>query len=181
MFLITGLGNPGKKYVNTRHNTGFIAINCLSELYGLMWHTKSKFNARIAEGNINFCKVILCQPNTFINLSGLSISKLILFYKIKPENVIIIHDDIDVSFGKVKYKIGGSAGGHNGIKSINNYIKDYQRIRIGIGRPKNSKYDVSNFVLGTFTENERVILNVIINKILNIFSLLCDGVIEKYR
>lgn len=157
--LIVGLGNRGDNYQNTRHNIGFVAVDAISRLYNFTWSYKSKFNADIAVGECILGKVILCKPMTFMNLSGLSVQSLVSFYKIPTESVIVIHDDIDLALAKIKHKIGGSSGGHNGIKSIDKSIgKNYHRLRIGIGRPHNLDYDISDYVLGKFTKEEEQLL-----------------------
>ena len=133
MFLIVGLGNPGKEYENTRHNVGFMVADTIFKEYGFA-NFKDKFDGLIAEGKIEGEKVYLLKPHTFMNLSGNSVIKAANFYKILPENIIVIHDDMDLPIGKIKAKIGGGSGGHNGIKSIDAAITpNYNRIRIGIG------------------------------------------------
>ena len=182
MFLVVGLGNPGAKYSNTRHNIGFIAADILSGRYNFIWSTKSKFNAEIAGGDLEFGKLILCKPNTFMNLSGTSVAPLASFYKLKPENIIVIHDDVDVPLGRVKYKVGGGTGGHNGLKSIDSNIGiNYHRIRIGVGRPEDPRYDISDFVLGKFSKEEEEITMVTIHKILDILPLLYEGKTEEFK
>ena len=182
MFLIVGLGNPGAKYSNTRHNIGFIAADILSDCYNFIWSTKSKFNVDIASGDLENGKLILCKPNTFINLSGTSVAPLASFYKLKPENIIVIHDDVDVPLGRVKYKIGGGAGGHNGLKSIDSNIgTNYHRIRIGVGRPDDPRYDISDFVLGKFSKEEEEVTMIAIHKILDILPLLYEDKIEEFK
>jgi PTH1 family peptidyl-tRNA hydrolase len=182
MFLLVGLGNPGAKYNNTRHNIGFIASDILSTCYNFVWSTKSKFNAEIACGDLEFGKVVLCKPNTFMNLSGASVSSLSSFYKLKPENVIVIHDDVDVPLGRMKYKLGGGAGGHNGLKSIDSNIGiNYHRIRIGVGRPEDPRYNISDFVLGKFSKDEEEIVMITIHKILDILPFLYENKIKEFK
>lgn len=182
MYLIVGLGNPGAKYSNTRHNIGFIAADLLSDRYNFFWNTKAKFNADIASGDTEFGKLILCKPNTFMNLSGASVASLATFYKLLPKDIIVIHDDVDIPLGKVKYKVGGGHGGHNGLKSIDNNIGiNYHRIRIGVGRPENPRYDISDFVLGKFTKDEEVIVAITLHKILDILPLLYSNDIDSFK
>lgn len=182
MFLIVGLGNPGAKYNNTRHNVGFIAADLLSDRYNFIWNVKSKFNADIASGDVEYGRLVLCKPNTFMNLSGASVAPLASFYKLKTEDIIVIHDDVDVPLGKVKYKVGGGAGGHNGLKSIDSHIGiNYHRIRIGVGRPEDPRYNISDFVLGKFTKDEEEITMITIHKVLDILPLLCTGSIEEFK
>ncbi len=159
MFLVVGLGNPGTEYQNTRHNVGFMAADVICSRYKF-GAFKSKFDGLIAEGQIASEKVYLLKPQTFMNLSGNSVVKAALFYKILPENVIVIHDDIDLALGQLKAKMGGGAGGHNGLKSIDsNITPNYNRIRIGVGRPQNKGPEVIDYVLGHFSKQDKEILD----------------------
>lgn len=152
MFLIVGLGNPGAEYDKTRHNMGFMTADALHSAYKFS-PFKSKFDGLIAEGNINGEKVYLLKPQTYMNLSGNSVVKAANFYKILPQNVIVIHDDMDLPVGKIKAKIGGGAGGHNGLKSIDAAITpNYNRIRIGVGHPQGNGKAVVNHVLSRFSK-----------------------------
>lgn len=152
MFLIVGLGNPGAEYANTRHNVGFMAADAVAESFRF-GPFKSKFDGLIAEGNINGEKVMLLKPQTFMNLSGNSVVKAALFYKILPENIIVIHDDLDLKVGQIKAKLGGGTGGHNGLKSVDAHITpNYNRIRIGIGNPNPEHGQVINHVLSRFSK-----------------------------
>lgn len=154
MFLIVGLGNPGAEYVNTRHNVGFMAADALAENF-YFGPFKNKFDGLIAEGNIGGERVLLLKPQTFMNLSGNSVGKAALFYKILPENVIVIHDDLDLKVGQIKSKLGGGTGGHNGLKSIDAHITpNYNRIRIGIGNPNPEHGQVINHVLSRFSKTD---------------------------
>ena len=154
MFLIVGLGNPGAEYDKTRHNVGFMAVDVIFEDYHF-GPFKSKFDGLIAEGNIAGEKVYLLKPQTYMNLSGNSVVKAAHFYKILPENVIVIHDDMDIPVGRIKAKIGGGAGGHNGLKSIDAAISpNYNRIRLGVGHPQGSGDAVVNHVLSRFSKDD---------------------------
>ncbi|MEC8099685.1 MAG: aminoacyl-tRNA hydrolase, partial [Pseudomonadota bacterium] len=146
MFLLAGLGNKGKKYSDTRHNVGFNDIDKLVAHYEFKTEKKN-LNSHTFRGIINDNKIILLKPMTFMNNSGKSVSEISSFYKIPLKRIFIIHDDVDLSVARVKVKCGGSDGGHNGIKSIDQYIaKDYYRIRIGIGKPANF-IQVKDYVL----------------------------------
>ncbi len=159
MFLVVGLGNPGTAYQDTRHNVGFMAADRIFSRYRFA-SFKNKFDGLIAEGQIGGEKVFLLKPQTFMNLSGNSVVKAALFYKILPENIIVIHDDIDLSFCQLKAKIGGGNGGHNGLKSIDaNITPNYARIRIGVGHPQNKGPEVVDYVLGHFSKKEKLVLN----------------------
>ncbi len=158
MFLVVGLGNPGEQYADTRHNIGFMAADEISSRYNFS-SFKNKFDGLIAEGQIGGEKVLLLKPQTFMNLSGNSVVKTALFYKILPENIIVIHDDIDLANGQMKAKCGGGAGGHNGLKSLDSHITPgYNRIRIGVGHPDGKGSEVAEYVLGHFSKAERTAL-----------------------
>ena len=158
MFLIVGLGNPGTEYQGTRHNVGFMVADALAETYGFSVF-KSKFDGLIAEGTIDGEKCFLLKPQTYMNLSGNSVLKAAAFYKILPENIIVIHDDIDLQPSQIKAKLGGGAGGHNGLKSIDSHIgQNYNRIRLGVGHPQGSGEEVVNHVLSRFSKTDAELL-----------------------
>ncbi len=182
MILIAGLGNPGNNYNNTRHNIGFTAVDTISDQYNLSWLSKSKFNSEISAGDCEIGKIILCKPNTFMNLSGSAVKSIARFYKIDLDKIIVIHDDIDLSLGKIKHKIGGSSGGHNGLKSINNLVgANYQRLRIGVGRPAHSNYQVSDYVLSKFDDDEKALLKDRLILLSQNLKLLISNDIEKFK
>ena len=169
MFLIVGLGNPGAEYAGTRHNVGFMAADFLYQRFNFA-PFRDKFDGEIAEGKIGGEKVYLLKPQTYMNLSGNSVVKAAHFYKILPENIIVIHDDLDLPVGKVKAKLGGGAGGHNGIKSIDAAITpNYNRIRIGVGHPQTGGEAVVNHVLSRFGKADE---DVIYNEIEIVASLI---------
>lgn len=155
--LLVGLGNPGSKYESTRHNAGFLALDEILEQEGGSWEGQ-KWNAQIAKVSILGERCILLKPQTFMNLSGRSVAPAMNFYKIEPEDVYVIYDDIDMPSGKVKTKKGGGHGGHNGVRSIMKETGngDFVRIKLGVGRPDPSKtkMDVSDWVLGKMNEEE---------------------------
>ncbi len=174
MFLFVGLGNYGNEYENTRHNVGFIIADKFIREYNFINQGK-KFHSEIFTGSINGEKGIIIKPQTYMNKSGIAVSEVARFYKIPLENIYVFHDDMDISLGRMKYKVGGSSAGHNGIKSIDEMIgKDYNRIRIGIGRPV-FEGDIINFVLNKFTEDERVVIENICDKIVNNANLLLNN------
>lgn len=152
MYLIVGLGNPGSEYKNTRHNIGFDAIDYLSEKYNIELNRK-KFKGIYGEGRISNEKVILLKPTTYMNLSGESIREVVDFYKISSEDIIVLYDDISLDVGRLRIRGKGSAGGHNGIKSIIAHLSGdvFPRIKIGVGQPKG---DLVSHVLGRFSSDE---------------------------
>lgn len=156
MYIIAGLGNPGKTYENTRHNTGFSVIDVIAEKHGISVIEK-KHKALIGKGVIDGQKVILAKPQTFMNLNGESLRELIDYYKIDEETeLIVIYDDISMDVGQLRIRKKGSAGGHNGIKNIISHLGHnvFLRIKVGVGeKPKG--YDLADYVLGHFTEAER--------------------------
>ena len=178
MFLVVGLGNPGDEYQNTRHNVGFMAADVLSRRYSFS-PFKAKFDGLISEGQIGSEKVYLLKPQTFMNLSGNSVVKAALFYKILPENIIVIHDDIDLAFGQIKAKTGGGSAGHNGLKSIDAHITpQYHRIRIGVGRPLQKGPEVVDFVLGHFSKADMKALEQIFDTVCEALEVLIENGIE---
>ena len=160
-YLIVGLGNPGNKYRETRHNIGFMSVDAFAEKESLVW--KEKFNAEYASFTFKGEKGYLLKPMSYMNLSGDSVQKASKFFKVEKEETLIIHDELDLPFGTVELKNGGGLAGHNGLKSIAELLstKDFLRLRLGIGRPIHG--DVSNFVLSKFGSDEDIQLEKYIN------------------
>ena len=158
MKLIVWLGNPWKEYANTRHNVGFLFVDFLREKYGFEDWKDSKFKGIISEGLRRWEKLILLRPMTFMNLSGESVSAIVNFYKIPLSDILVISDDIDMDFGKIRLRDQGSSGGQNGLKSIALHLgtEEFSRLKIGIGRDE--RYSVSDWVLSKFQEEEKKIL-----------------------
>lgn len=181
MMLIVGLGNPGKEYLFTRHNVGFLAVDAIAHDTKLTFSDNTKFKSSIASGEIKNCKVILAKPTTFMNLSGEAVQLICHYYKIPITNVIVIHDDIDLDLGQVKVKSGGGNAGHNGLKSIDSCCgKDYWRIRIGVDRPNNAQ-DVSHYVLDNFARKEKVVIDEIIHSLGQNIELMLNGGISELK
>jgi PTH1 family peptidyl-tRNA hydrolase len=155
VIVIAGLGNPGRKYASTRHNVGFDVIDLLSQKFGIKVN-KIKFKGLVGEGVWAGEKIVLIKPSTYMNLSGESIRPIMEFYKIKPEELMVVVDDIDIEFGTMKIKKKGSAGTHNGLKSIISQTgtDQFPRLKIGIGQ-KPEHYDLADFVLSKFSKSER--------------------------
>ncbi|MBR2141153.1 MAG: aminoacyl-tRNA hydrolase [Rickettsiales bacterium] len=172
MFLLVGLGNIGREYEETRHNCGFMCVDKIIEKYNISSH-QTKFKADLFFGKMFNEDVIIVKPQTYMNRSGVAVSEVKKFYKIPIENIFVFHDDLDLEFCKLKYKVGGGTGGHNGLKSIDEMIgKNYHRIRIGIGRPEN-KEDTINYVLKRFNGVE-------LKELDKVFSCVCESVNELF-
>lgn len=172
MFLIVGLGNPGKEYEKTRHNAGFMAVDALAKEYSF-GDFREKFDGLIAEGVIDNEKCYILKPLTYMNLSGNAVVKAAHFYKILPQNIVVIHDDMDLPLGKLKAKQGGGAGGHNGLKSIDAAVTpDYNRIRIGVGHPKDGGAAVVNHVLSRFSKADEALIDENIALIVQTIGIL---------
>jgi len=163
MFLVVGLGNPGSEYAATRHNVGFIVVDELARRFGVSVDHE-KWQAYSAQLDLWGSKVCLLKPNTFMNLSGKSVARYVDFYKVRPEQILVVHDDLDMAPGRVKLVAGGGTGGHNGIRSLVECLgtKDFMRLKLGIGRPgKDGLFPgmpVEKYVLASFTPDEKVLL-----------------------
>ena len=179
MLLFVGLGNPTPDSENNRHNVGFKIIDRINKEFGLS-KQKPKFKGLLTTGNIGSQKVYAIKPLTFMNNSGICIRELIEYFKIDAEDVVVFHDDLDVEFGKIKTKFGGSSAGHNGIASIDKFIgKDYSRVRIGIGKPK-TNIEVSEFVLQNFDEDEIEGVEKILNDITDSILILIEKKLDLF-
>lgn len=174
MLLFAGLGNPGTQYANNRHNVGFMAADAIARRHDFSPWSK-KFRGLIAEGKLGGEKVILLKPQTFMNLSGQSVGEALRFYKLTPSDLTVFYDELDLAAGKVRVKIGGGAGGHNGIRSIDQHIsKEYRRVRIGIGHP-GVKELVHNHVLGDFAKADGEWLDALLDAIADSADLIAKS------
>jgi PTH1 family peptidyl-tRNA hydrolase len=179
MLLFVGLGNPTPDSENNRHNVGFKIIDEINKEFSLS-KQKPKFKGLLTTGNIGSKKVYAIKPLTFMNNSGICIRELIEYFKINAEDVIVFHDDLDVEFGKIKAKFGGSSAGHNGVASIDKFIgKDYSRIRVGIGKPKNGM-EVADYVLQNFDEDESIGIQKISKDITESISILVEKKLDLF-
>ena len=179
MILLVGLGNPTPDSHENRHNIGFKIIDAINQKFKLS-KQKPKFKGLLTTGNINSKKIYAIKPLTFMNNSGICIRELIEYFKIDASDVIVFHDDLDIDFGKIKAKFGGSSAGHNGITSIDKFIgKEYSRIRIGIGKPT-TKSEIVDHVLNDFDEEEIKQLEKIMNSITTSLPILLDKKLDLF-
>ena len=179
MLLFVGLGNPTPDSENNRHNVGFKIIDEINKEFKLS-KQKPKFKGLLTTGSIGEKKVYAIKPLTFMNNSGICIRELIEYFKIDVENVIVFHDDLDVEFGKIKAKFGGSSAGHNGISSIDKFIgKDYSRVRIGIGKPEGN-IETADYVLQNFNEEENLGIEKISKNITESISILIEKKLDLF-
>ena len=159
-WLVVGLGNPGPKYADTRHNIGFMVVDELARHAGVSF--KEKFKGHVARASLGGADVILLKPMTFMNVSGVSVGACATFFKIPPERTLVVHDELDLSFGTLRLKLGGGHAGHNGLRSIfAHYGKTFARLRCGIGRPGHAG-PVTGHVLGRFDASERAEIDDVI-------------------
>ena len=171
--LICGLGNPGEKYYQTKHNIGFLLIDRIAKDYNFQYKSSS-FGAELFQGEIIGKKILLCKPMSFMNHSGIPLAKIKNFFKIEMAKIIVFHDDFDIELGKIKIKTGGGNGGHNGLKSIDQSIgKNYQRLRLGI-KSETDKFKAIDHVLQKFSNSQMVDVEIIIDKISKNINLIFE-------
>jgi peptidyl-tRNA hydrolase, PTH1 family len=166
LYLVVGLGNPGREYAGTRHNVGFLLAQRLAEEWRMSWTLEKKFSARLAKLERGEQKVILCQPQTFMNASGEALGALSRFYRLAAQRILIVVDDADLPLGQIRLRPGGSSGGHHGLESIEQQLatREYPRLRIGIGRRAEQGRQITNYVLGQFEAAEREILEKVLKR-----------------
>lgn len=179
-YIIVGLGNPGRQYETTRHNTGFICIDRLAQKHSISIK-KLKFKSIIGEGRIQGKRCLLIKPQTFMNSSGEAVRDAAEFYKIPPENIIIIYDDISLDPGKLRIRRKGSDGGHNGIKSIIYHLKsdNFPRVKVGVGAKPNPEYDLADWVLSHFSTAEANLVKQAADNVTGAIELMVQGNIDK--
>lgn len=179
-FIVVGLGNPGRKYTLTRHNSGFLCIDMLSQKLNFRVD-RLKFKSLIADTTINGHRCIVMKPQTFMNNSGEAIRECAAFYKIKPENIIVIYDDISLDVGKLRIRRKGTDGGHNGIKSIIYHLNSDQfpRIKLGCGKKPHPDYDLIDWVISEFKKDELKALEPALENACKALELMLDNQIDK--
>ncbi len=167
--LIIGLGNPGREYEDTRHNAGFFFVDALAQDLGIRFAQQSKFFGELAKGMVNGRDVFLLKPTTFMNRSGMAVAAVANFYKISPQAILAVHDELDLSPGDAKLKMSGGAGGHNGLKDMIKALstQEFLRLRLGIGHP-GDRHQVANYVLHPFSKTEKTALDDAITRALHV-------------
>ncbi|HXI72000.1 MAG TPA: aminoacyl-tRNA hydrolase [Verrucomicrobiae bacterium] len=178
--LIVGLGNPGAEYAKTRHNAGFLLVEKLAAKWKTDWTNERKFAARMARADRGGRRILLCQPQTFMNLSGETVGALTKFYQLPLKQVLVLVDDADLPFGEIRLRASGSSGGHHGLESIEQHVasREFARLRIGIGR-KDGAREITNFVLGRFEPDENAVLEKVLVRASDQVECWLDGGIEK--
>jgi PTH1 family peptidyl-tRNA hydrolase len=163
LHLIVGLGNPGAEYAKTRHNAGFMLAELLATRWRADWNNEKKFQSRIAKTERNGKRLVLCEPQTFMNLSGEAVGTLEKFYQLPLKQLIVVVDDADLPLGEIRLRPGGSSGGHHGLESIEQHLgsREYARLRIGIGR-KDAKREIAGYVLGRLSKDELVVMGKVL-------------------
>jgi PTH1 family peptidyl-tRNA hydrolase len=180
MWLVVGLGNPGREYEDSRHNVGFMVTDVLARRTGASW--SSKFKGEVAQTRVRNEPALLLKPQTYMNLSGQAVQPCMAFYKIAPATIIVVHDDMDLEMGQIKLKRGGSAGGHNGIKSIDGLVgPNYLRVRAGIGHPRKQGdgQKVVGHVLGAFKGKDKDEAAILVERCADAVEALVSGTLEQ--
>ena len=180
MHLIVGLGNPGAEYAKTRHNAGFLLVEKLAAQWKADWNNERKFDSRLAKAGRGGKKVLLCEPQTFMNLSGEAVAAVVKFYQLPLEKVLVIVDDADLPLGEIRLRPGGGSGGHHGLESVAQHLssKEYARLRIGIGR-KNEARQITGHVLGKFGADENAVLEKVLERAAGQIECWLDGGVQK--
>jgi PTH1 family peptidyl-tRNA hydrolase len=177
--LIVGLGNPGREYEDTRHNAGFWWVDELARAHQFNFRDEAKFHGLAARGKMQSHELYLLKPQTFMNVSGRGVGALAQFYKITPAEILVVHDELDLPPGSAKLKLGGGHGGHNGLKDIIAHLgsRDFWRLRIGIGHP-GDRAEVANFVLNAPRREERELIDLAMQRALDVAQLIAEGKLE---
>jgi PTH1 family peptidyl-tRNA hydrolase len=176
VWLLVGLGNPGPKYAQNRHNIGFMVIDELASRWRAdAW--RSKFGAELAQADVKRQKAIFAKPQKYMNVSGEPVQQIMAFYQVEPKDLVVVHDEIDIELGRLKLKVGGGHGGHNGIRSIMQQLggaQDFARVRCGVGRPQGRGPDVADHVLSDFSKAERTEAEILIKEAADAVELIVE-------
>ena len=166
LYLIVGLGNPGGEYARTRHNAGFMVVDQLADVWKAGWNLEKKFNARVAKGEWSGRKVLLVEPQTFMNLSGETIGVLMNFYRVPLAQMLVVADDADLPLGEIRLRGKGSSGGHHGLESIEQHVgsREFARLKVGIGRTVDGQREITGHVLGKFSAPENKLLEKVLHR-----------------
>jgi len=180
VYLIVGLGNPGADYATTRHNVGFVVVERLAERRRAWWNNEKKFSARLARADRGRCRVLLCQPQTFMNASGEAVAAVKDFFQIRLEQLLVIVDDADLPLGQLRLRPGGSSGGHHGLESVERHLgtRNYARLRVGIGRQSGAR-EITGYVLGRFSSTEKALADKVLTVASDQAETWLDAGIEK--
>jgi peptidyl-tRNA hydrolase, PTH1 family len=178
--LIVGLGNPGAEYVKTRHNAGFLLVEKLASQWNVDWTSERKFNARIARAGRNIGRILLCQPQTFMNLSGEAVGALVKFYQLPLVRLLVAVDDADLPLGEIRLRARGSSGGHHGLDSVEQHLgsREFARLRIGIGRRDGAR-EITDYVLGKFNSDESILMGKVLTAAANQTDCWLEAGVEK--
>ena len=169
LYLIVGLGNPGAEYAQTRHNAGFMTLDRFAERRAAVWKREDKFQARLARTRFEGRRLVLAEPRTFMNLSGVAVQAAVTFYKIAVSQLLVVVDDADLPWGEIRMRASGSSGGHHGLESIEQHLgtRDFSRVRIGIGRRSDGVREITDYVLGRFEQADMPLLKAILERACN--------------
>lgn len=180
LYLIVGLGNPGAEYARTRHNAGFLLVQKLAEVWRTKWTYEKKFNAQLARVEQQERRVLLCEPQTFMNSSGDAVGAVLSFFRVARSRLLVVVDDADLPFGEIRMRPGGSSGGHHGLESIEQRLgsNDYARLRLGIGRERGAR-QISGYVLGRFSSTEAQVMDRVLTVASNQVQCWLDAGIQK--
>lgn len=180
LFLVVGLGNPGKEYAKTRHNAGFLLVEKLAQDWKTNWTAEKKFSSRLAKVERGGSKFVLCQPQTFMNASGEAVRAMSDFFRLPAGKILLVVDDADLPFGEIRLRGSGSSGGHHGLESVEEHLgtREFPRLRIGIGR-KDSSRQITNYVLGQFAKDEADLLEKVLARAAGQVECWASGGIAK--
>ena len=179
IYLVAGLGNPGAEYARTRHNAGFMAVERFGSKFAANWKNEAKFQSRVARVEACGRRVILCEPQTYMNASGEAIAPLAAFYKVPVERMLVVVDDADLPFGQIRLRAEGSSGGHHGLESIEQHLgsRQFARLRVGIGRTERAVREITGHVLGKFGADEAELLEKVLERtVAQVEVYLADGI-----